>query len=252
MPRRRAVRGAMPARFAAHGPRESGRNARAARSARPARIAVHGPRGPGRSARANRGTRVGRRGRRLRRPGNGCAAAPHARRAVVFGRARLMVVRGGMVLLRWSVRLVSPRATALARGRCVVSRVEGIGRVSIDGRAPRGGGRRLRDGAMLRRRPPPHVALVVFDRTLRSASSAPRSVRRVRVGEAGASRRSSPRSGFLRACLPTRTSHRLARPDGRRRAQASSAPASRRGPRTGWRVPMIVAALGLPPRLPPD
>ena len=226
----------MPARLAVHDPRESRCTARAARGAVPARIAGRASGGGGGGS-ADRATAA--------------PPPPHARRAVVFGRARLMVVRGGMVLLRWSVRLVSPRATALARGRCVVSRVEGIGRVSIDGRAPRGGGRRLRDGAMLRRRPPLHVALVVFDRTLRSASSAPRSVRRVRVGEAGASRRSSPRSGFLRACLPTRTSHRLARPDDRRRARASSAPASRLGPRTSRRVPMIVAPLRLPPRLPP-
>ena len=189
----------MPARLAVHDPRESRCTARAARGAVPARIAGRASGGGGGGS-ADRATAA--------------PPPPHARRAVVFGRARLMVVRGGMVLLRWSVRLVSPRATALARGRCVVSRVEGIGRVSIDGRSPRS------------RRGGWRVPMIVA-----ALGLPPRLPPDEDLAPAGASRWSSPRAGFLRACLPTRTSHRPARPDDRRAAQASSAPASRLGPR---------------------
>ena len=106
-----------------------------------------------------------RRGRRLRRPGNGCAAAPAARRAVVFGGAFSCLSAGGVFVVGRFVLLASPRATAVIRGRRGVVRVAAIRRV-------RPGGARRAAGAAAPRRgnapppPPPHDALVGFGRAL--------------------------------------------------------------------------------------
>ena len=132
---------------------------RESRDAVPARLAR-------RNARANRGTRVVRRGRRLRRPGNGSPPPPHARRAVAFGRAECWLSAGGWSFLdgpcaspglaprRWS-------ASSIRARRCLVrARARRWARV-----ARRGGGGSA-TGQCSAAAPPPHDPLVVFDAAL--------------------------------------------------------------------------------------
>ena len=167
---------------AAQGARVCGaQGPRVSRDAMPARIA-------GRKARASRATQCPRESRDARRAAG--AAAPPTGQRLAAAPARptrcrvwsggMLVVRGGMVLLGWSVRFVRPRAAALVRVVDSRSALPRQGACPSMGARRATGGRRLRDGAMLRRRPP--------RRTTRSSYSRSRFRRRVSTDAATARR----------------------------------------------------------------
>jgi len=125
-----------------------------------------------------------------------------------------------MFLFGWFVRLASPRAAALIRDCLVKLNVAAPRRVSVDGRASRGGGRRLRR--------PGNGYAAAPRRTTRSSLSTPRFDGR-RDGDG------------------TATATGVAMTMG-----TATATDAAMACRAGWRVQIVVSALEIPPRLPPD